>query len=369
MKRTSSVVATALIALALSTGTAFRTNAQECDLGASEVFTELSPSVVEIFSLSINPFLVSGRVTPRGGTGFLVDDCLIVTNYHVVAGAHEIVAFDREEAIPAKILGADPSLDLAVLAPWWPIDRPAIVFSSDRTIEIGEPVFALGYPMGLGESITQGIVSGVSRVLPRTTSSWLSPYIQTDAAISPGSSGGPLVDACGKVIGVMTAGIAAEGAQNLGFAIPAAVVEPIVDELIEKGYVARPWHGLYGQITTPAILQMLGVPPDEWDASVGFLVETIEPGSAADLAGLLGGTWPVMWGGAEIILGGDIITELDGVRIDTWDKALAAVRELTVGSRVEVTYLRGGTENVAEVVIEERPLLGGELEIYRARKQ
>ena len=369
MKRLSFAIATALVALVLSTGIALRSNAQECSLGASEVFAELSPSVVEIFSLSINPFLVSGRVMPRGGTGFLVEGGWILTNYHVVADAHEIVAFDRDKAIPVDILGADPSLDLAVLAPWWPIDRPATTFASDRTIEIGEPVFALGYPMGVGESITQGIVSGVSRVLPRTTSSWLSPYIQTDAAISPGSSGGPLVDACGNVIGVMTAGIAAEGAQNLGFAIPAAVAVPIVNELIETGFVARPWHGLYGQITTPAILQMLGLPPEEWESSVGFLVETIEPGSAADEAGLLGGTWPVMWGGAEIILGGDIITELDGVRIDTWDKALAAVRELTVGSKVVLTYLRDGSENIAEVVIEERPLLAGELEIYRSRKQ
>jgi len=343
--------------------------AEECNLGASEVFAHLSPSVVEIFSLSINPFLVSGRVVPRGGTGFIVDNGDIVTNYHVVADAHEIVVFDRDRGIPVDIIGVDPSMDLAVLTPWWPVERPPVTFAGDRTIEIGEPVFALGYPMGVGETISQGIVSGVSRVLPMTTSSWLSPYIQTDAAISPGSSGGPLVDACGNVIGVLTAGIAADGAQNLGFAIPSAVVEPIIKELVKYGYIKRPWHGLYGQITSPAILQMLGVPQNEWDGSMGFLVETIEPGSASDRAGLLGGTWPVLWGGSEIILGGDIITMVNGVRIDSREKALRAVREVTVGSSVELTYLREGVEHRAEVVVEERPLLEGELEIYRSRQR
>lgn len=343
-------------------------HAQDCEMDAREVFSEVSPSVVEVFSLSINPFLVSERVVPRSGTGFVIEDGLILTNYHVVADAHDIVVFDEEFGFPAQIYGADPTTDLAILLPAWLIDRPPVTFAADRALEIGEPVFALGYPLGVGETISQGIISGVGRILPQTTSSWLSPLIQTDAAISPGSSGGPLVDGCGNVIGVMTLGISAAGAENLGFAIPAAVARPIIDELVETGFVARPWHGLYGQMTTPAILQMLGAPQVDWDAMTGFLVETIEPGSGADRAGLLGGTWPVMWGGTEIILGGDIITHVNGVRIDTQEMALLAVRAVTIESEVELTYLRDGVAYTTEVVLEERPLLSGELETYRARQ-
>ena len=231
---------------------------------------------------------------------------------------------------------------------------------------MGAQVFALGFPLGVGRSISAGIVSGQNRVLPRSTSSWLSPFLQTDAAISPGSSGGPLLDDCGRVVGMVTLGSTYPGVENLGFVIPNAVLTPVLEALARDGHVARPWHGLFGQMATPPILGMMGFPPELWADATGFLVETVEPGSAADRAGLTGGYFPVLWGGQEIVLGGDIITRVDDRRILTLDDALEAVRSLQIGDTVEIGYLRDGEAAVASVEIEERPLLEAEMRLYDA---
>ena len=175
----------------------------------------------------------------------------------------------------------------------------------------------------------------MSLVLPRTTSSWLSPGIQTDAAVSPGNSGGPLLDACGRVVGLITGKIGAPAAENLAFAIPTEVLIPVVSELGTQGRVSRPWHGLYCQMVTPPILMMLGAPPWEAQELTGFLIETVEPGSAAD-RGAEGRRLARDVGGTEIFLGGDIIAEVNGERIDTLDTALRLVRGLRIGERVKL---------------------------------
>lgn len=338
----------------------------DCARAPSDIYAQAGGSVVQVLSLSINPFLVRDRVSPRIGTGFMIGEGLILTNYHVVADSGDITIFADDGIFPAEVVGIDPSLDVALLRP----PAEAVVARSldlagPSEIIIGQDVYVLGYPFGIGKSISGGIVSGVSRVLQQTTSSWLSPYIQTDAAVSPGNSGGPLLDACGRVVGLITSQIAAPGAENLAFAIPVEVLAPVVAELAEKGHVSRPWHGLYGQMVTPPILQMLGAAPWEWGALTGFLVETVEPGSAAERAGLRGGVWPVIWGGTEILLGGDIITEVNGVRIDSLDTALDVVRGLKIGDTVALKALRDGMEFEASVVMEERPLLEREMELYR----
>lgn len=338
----------------------------DCTLSPAKIYANAQGSIVQVLSLSINPFLVSGRVEPSLGTGFMIGDGLILTNYHVVADSDDITVFLDKEAYRADVVGIDPTLDIAVVAPDTGFDVIApLQFADPADIAIGQDVFVIGYPFGLGKSISHGIVSGMGRVLQSTTASWLSPYIQTDAAVSPGNSGGPLLDGCGRVVGLISQKIVTPGADNLAFAIPISVLAPVVEELAENGHVARPWHGLYGQMVTPPILQMLGVPPWEWDAVAGFLVETVEPGSAADRAGLAGGVWPVMWGGTQILLGGDIITEVNGVRIDSLDTALNTVRALKIGETVTLKALRYGDPVEASVVLEERPLLEREMELYR----
>jgi putative serine protease PepD len=339
---------------------------KSCQKPAEKIYASAAPSVVQVVALSIDPYLLRGRVSPRLGTGFMIDDGYILTNYHVVLDSEDVALFVEDEVYQADIVGIDPTLDLALLRPWTPEKiAPPLDFAAPEDLAIGQRVYAIGFPLGLGKSITSGIVSGTSRVLRQTTSGWLSPYIQTDAAVSGGNSGGPLLNDCGRVVGLVTAHIATEGAENLTFAIPVSVLAPVVDELAKTGRVSRPWHGLYGQMVTPLVLQLLGAPPEEWENLMGFLVETVEPGSAAERAGILGGYMPMMWGGTEILLGGDIITEVNGVRIDTLGTALNVVRGLKVGDTVEIRGLRDGMPFDASVVLDERPLLEREMDLYR----
>ncbi|MGC9370081.1 MAG: S1C family serine protease [Paracoccaceae bacterium] len=341
-----------------------------CALPETDIFAKVEDKVVEVFTIAVNPFRVSGRIAARGGSGYLLDGGYVATNYHVVADAHTLAILVGDRAHDVQIVGVDPSLDIAVLRPWPPIgDGTGLPLAGDDSARIGQKAYAVGFPLGLGKSLSAGIISGESRVLPMTTSSWMAPFIQTDAAISQGNSGGPLVDSCGRVIGMTTAAISREGAENLGFAIPVAVLRPVLTELIETGKVSRPWHGIYGQIVTPPILLMLGIPQEQWEGYTGFLVETVEPQSAADRAGLRGGSWPVRWGGNEILLGGDIITEVNGERVVSRNQALEIVRSLKVGDRVDLVYLRNGERHESSVVLPERPLLLEELNIYRERRQ
>jgi putative serine protease PepD len=336
-----------------------------CTLGADKVFAMAAPSVVQVQAITINPYLVQDRVDARVGSGFVIEGGLVLTNYHVVADSEEAVVFTDAYPLMAEVVAIDPTLDIAVLRPVSDaIATAPLVFAAASDIAVGQTVFDIGYPLGIGKSISAGIVSGLGRILPDTTSSWLSPYIQTDAAVSPGNSGGPLLDACGRVVGLVSSIITGPGAANIGFAIPAEVLVPAVEALVRDGHVARPWHGLYGQMVTPDILLMLGASPFDLDLT-GFLVETVEPGSAADRAGLRGGVWPVMWGPTEILLGGDIVTEVNGVRIDSLETALEVVKGLRIGQTVKITALRDGEPFTASVVLEERPLIEREMELYR----
>jgi putative serine protease PepD len=336
-----------------------------CTLGADKVFTMTAPSVVQVQSITINPYLVHDRVDPRVGSGFVIEGGLVLTSYHIVADAEEAIVFTDAYPLMAEVMAIDPTLDIAVLRPVSDvIVTPPLEFAAASDIVVGQTVFDIGYPLGIGKSISAGIVSGLGRTLPDTTSSWLSPYIQTDAAVSPGNSGGPLLDACGRVVGLVSSIITGHGAANIGFAIPVEVLGPAVEALVRDGHVARPWHGLYGQMVTPDILMMLGASPFDLGLT-GFLVETVEPGSAADLAGLRGGVWPVMWGPTEILLGGDIVTAVNGVRIDTLERALEVVKGLRIGQTVKIEALRDGQPFEASVVLEERPLIERELELYR----
>ncbi|KUJ86059.1 hypothetical protein AVO45_03595 [Ruegeria marisrubri] len=343
----------------------------DCVLSANEIYARASPSVVQVATLSIDLFLVEGRVAMNTGTGFVLEQGYIATNYHVIADSKIIVVFNGGSMIEAAVVGIDPTLDVAVLkvtGGQYFSDAP-LEFSNDAQAEIGQQAFAVGFPLGIGKSMSSGIVSGVGRVLRQTTSSWLSPYIQTDAAISPGNSGGPLLNSCGLVIGMITSNISNSGAENIAFAIPTEVLRPVITALVEEGHVSRPWHGLYGQMTAFPILQVLGVPRSAWEEQSGFLIETVEPGSAADRAGLTGGVWPMMWGGAEVLLGGDVITHVNGVRITSMEIAMNSVRGIEIGEIVELKALRNGVPFSVSVEIEERPIMPQELEVYRRARQ
>jgi S1-C subfamily serine protease len=177
------------------------------------------------------------------------------------------------------------------------------------------------------------------------------PFLQTDAAISPGNSGGPLVDRCGRVIAVNTLG-SSEG-QNVNLSIPVDSVKELVPQLIEHGRVIRAWHGINGAIVPMQLVYTLGLAP-------GYMIETIEPGSPAEKIGLRGGNFPVVIGNAEFLLGGDIIIEVNGEKIGDMDTVYRIARSMKVGDEMEIKYFRGGMIKTAKVVLPERPLLPGD---------
>ena len=281
------------------------TKAASCHASLPDIFARVSPAVVSISATSINPYRLSERVSHISGSGVLIDASgLILTNSHVAFGRQSItVTLDDGTRLPATMVGADPIFDLAVLR----IPKPASgtlptarLGDSDR-IRVGDDVFAIGNPLGLDQTLTRGIVSGMNRILPESPFSLQEPLIQTDAPINPGNSGGPLVNRCGEVIGINTAVIA--DAQNIGFAVPSNLAKATLASLVAHGRVIRPWVGFHGQIVGSDLRDLVKTPLVD-----GLLIEVIEPGSPAETAGLKGGQLELELDSRAYLLGGDIVT-------------------------------------------------------------
>lgn len=327
-----------------------------CGLDAEAVFARAAQGVVEVASIAINPYRAEDRVNVTVGSGMVLPDGLVLTNEHVVSGANAIVVFSETESWEAGIVGSDRPLDIAVLR-LVDADSPlqSLEFAPPESLQPGQDVYAIGFPLGLGKSISRGIVSGTGRVLSDSTFGWQEPMIQTDAPVNPGNSGGPLLDDCGRVLGMVARSGSESSAESVGFAIPATLIQSVLPELTRTGRIARPWHGLYGQMVSPPMTLILDFAFLDWEQSQGFLVETVEPGSAADRLGLRGGDLEISVGGFDFLLGGDIITAVNGVHIDSLDTALAVVRDLRIGQEITVDYVRQGESLQGKVTLEERP--------------
>ena len=282
------------------------------------------------------------------GSGFIVSaDGYIITNAHVVDGASEVTVklTDRRE-FTAKVIGADPRTDIALIK----IDAknlPALDMSAPPGVKQGEWVVAIGSPFGFENSISAGIVSGVHRALP---GGQMTPFIQTDVAVNPGNSGGPLLDRCGAVIGINT--LFSEDARNIGFAIPIDAVKVALKSLKDSGRVVRPWLGLQGRTLDPSLANVVRMP-----VTAGFLVEVVEDGSPAERAGLRGGRLSISVQGEDYLLGGDIVTAVNGSPVRTREDFGARVKILKVGQRARLTVFRDGTARDVTVNVAERPRL------------
>jgi serine protease Do len=331
---------------------------RNCNSDIPSLYERLSPSVVMISGQSINPYKLHNRVSRVIGSGFVYDSRgLIVTNSHVAFGQQSLyVSLDDGTVVQAKLLGADPIFDIAVLQiPEPDKDKlPAAVMGNSANLRVGENVIAIGNPLGLDQTVTRGIVSGLNRILPETPLSLGEPLIQTDTPINPGNSGGPLLNLCGEVIGMNTAIV--PDAQNIGFAIPVDLIKSVIPALIKDGRVIRPWVGFQGSVIGADLRKVLKFPLVD-----GLLIEAVEPGSPAEAAGMRGGEIEFTLGTTSLLLGGDIITSINNTPVTDEEKFASIMRTLKVGSTLELSLFHDGQARRVSYVLPERPLLPGDV--------
>ncbi|NHX35495.1 MULTISPECIES: S1C family serine protease [Halolamina] len=300
---------------------------------------------------SVSPAVVRLRVYDSlgvlaEGSGWLYDDDVLVTNDHVVAGAETVRAqFANGDWVRAEVLGSDPYSDLAALS----VDPPngaAGLPLLDEQPAVGTRVAAVGAPLGLEGSLTSGVVSGVNRTISSVRNFTISGAVQTDAAVNPGNSGGPLLTLDGEVAGVITQA----GAENIGFAISPALTERVIPALVETGTFEHSYLGVRILPVTPLLAEANGL-----ESARGVYVAAVPTGSPADGV-LQGGTESVTVEGSPQPTGGDVIVALDGRRVDTTGQlGTYLALETSPGDTVSVTVIRDGERRTVDVTLGTRP--------------
>jgi serine protease Do len=300
------------------------------------VVTQVRPAVVSVITELTGYDLFNQAYTQEAaGSGVVIDeDGYIVTNNHVVEGATQVqVEFVDGTTFPASIVGTDSLTDLAVIK----IDATGLQYATlgdSSLLAVGEWLVALGNALGEGISASEGIVSrlDVSITVSGTT---LRDLIQTTAAINPGNSGGPLSNMAGEVIGINSVKVASVGVEGMSYAIATNGARPIIQALINQGYVTRPWLGvsLYTVDRFTATINDLSV-------NEGALVVEVTPGGPADTAGLEKG---------------DVIVEFEGMTVTNTDDLLLAILDAGVGADVSITYVRGEERSTTTARLRENP--------------
>ncbi len=330
---------------------------EQIQLSFSPVVKQTTPAVVNIYTKKVvrtvsplmnDPFfgqffgrqmgVPQDKVERSLGSGVIVrPDGVVITNNHVVKDADEVtvVLSDRRE-FEAKVLGTDERTDLAVLK----IDvgnqpLPVLPLGDSDALEVGDIVIAIGNPFGVGQTVTQGIVSALARTTVGVGD--YRSFIQTDAAINPGNSGGALVDLQGRLVGINSAIYSANGGGSvgIGFAIPTAMVKTVLTSITSGGKAQRSWLGATGQGVTADMFQALQLP-----RPYGVLLNGVAKGSPAEAAGL------------RI---GDVITAVNGHETDDPEALRFRIATLPVGSTAQLTVMRGGQENVIQASLSSPP--------------
>jgi S1-C subfamily serine protease len=283
------------------------------------------------------------------GSGFVIDKRGdIVTNHHVVQGATGIgVGFSSGASYPATLVGTDPSTDVAVVR----VKAPAsalhpLAFGGAGTIEVGDPVYAIGNPFGLDRTMTAGIVSATGRDIRAPNGLAIPNAIQIDAPINHGNSGGPLLDRFGRVIGVNAEieGGTIDANVGVGFAIPGETARSVAAQLIARGHAEHAWLGVQVETIDPSVA-VRGLP------SHGVVVARVVAGSPAAKAGLEAATRQVTVKGVSALLGGDAIVAVDGKPIGTSQQLADAVAARKPGDRLALDVVRAGKSRTVEITL------------------
>ncbi len=325
------------------------------------LYERYNESVVNITTevLGINWFL--DPVPQRGGSGSgsIIDDRgYVLTNNHVVDKAYKLyVSLADGSRYEAKLVGADPESDLAVIrfTPEAGKKLKPIPFGTAKNLKVGQKVLAIGNPFGLERTLTTGIISGLGRPVQENETTILQNTIQTDASINPGNSGGPLFNTRGEMIGINTMIYSPSGGSvGIGFAIPVDTAVRVVPQLIKDGQVRRGWIDIQAIQLFPDLVDYLkqsgkGAPVDS-----GLLISTVIKGGNAERAGLKGGTVAVRYGSTIFYIGGDIIVSIDSKPTTSMAQMYSALEDTTPGQKVNVEFYRGTTKMTAIVTLSER---------------
>ena len=322
-----------------------------------------APGVVQITSTTttqnVDPFgFPSSPQTQQSlGSGFVIDKAgHIVTNYHVISGANRVqVSFSSQDELDAKVVGSDPSTDIAVLK----IDThsraltPLPLGDSD-SVRVGDQVYAIGNPFGYTRTLTSGVVSALQRQIVAPNSLQIDGVIQTDAAINHGNSGGPLLDAAGRVIGVTsqisTGTTGEQGNIGIGFAIPVNLVRNVAAQIIKSGKVKHAFLGVSTVAITPQIANLFNLPTRS-----GLIVNSVDKSSGAGKAGLKGPSNTVVVQGETYPLGGEIIVGVDHQRVTTTEELRAAIARRTPGEKITLEIYRHGEKKTVTVKLGNAP--------------
>ena len=349
-----------------STGipTTSQTPASGKALTAEQIYRRDAPGVVQITATSVSqsstdPFNLlpnSPQTSQSLGSGFVIDKAgHIVTNYHVIQGAKKVqVSFSGQDEITATVVGKDPSTDVAILK----IDAHAraltpLELGNSDAVVVGDSVDAIGNPFGFTRTLTTGVVSAVQRQIEAPNSLPIDHAIQTDAAINHGNSGGPLIDAQGRVIGVTsqisTGSTGQQGSVGIGFAIPINTVRSVAAQIISSGKAQHAFLGLDAAPVTPQLAKLFHLP-----SSTGLLIQDVQAGSGADKAGLKAGKTAVVVQGESYQVGGDMIVAIDGNPVTTYQQLRDAIASRKPGDKMKLEIYRNGSKQTVTATLGQR---------------
>ena len=329
-------------------------------LTPEQIYRAAAPGVVVITDTqteNVPTFFNPSRKEPVGalGSGFVIDrrgD--IITNDHVVQGAKNIrVAFSSGATYAAKVVGTDPSTDIAVIR----VDVPAsalhpLEFADSAKVEVGDPVYAIGNPFGLDRTMTAGIVSATGRSIQAPNGLTIPDAIQTDAAINHGNSGGPLLDRFGHMIGInaQLQGGTVNANVGVGFAIASDTARSVAQQLIATGHAEHPWLGVELETIDPILAKLVrGLP------SRGVMVVRVVKGSPAAKAGLRAATKQVTVNGVSALVGGDAIVAVDGKAVSSSEQLSTMVAEHKPSDMLKLEVVRGGSSRTVQVTLGNAP--------------